>query len=274
MSKYNPPEGYLLDLNSGLYYTQVIAEDESGNKSQVVTWFNADTGEYRQDVYPIKGSAAPKADEKEVKKKKKSSKLPILIPIILLALIAGAVALGYFKLGWFDAVEDTAREETGDDNSTSSQTADSSDSTVSAETNNFDGAIEIFVYDDGFITLVAHTDRLYGPHIKHLSFHAADYSISVDDWDDSGSFTQCSVWKRDDSDSENISYKYFKDANYNINGDVIAIESDISDIPDLNMYSNVDSVFLQVEYYEGEHPNIYQNYDVNSVVSFVNRSGN
>ena len=72
MSKYNPPEGYLLDQNSGLYYTQVIAEDESGNKSQVVTWFNADTGEYRQDVYPIKGSAAPKADEKEVKKRRKA----------------------------------------------------------------------------------------------------------------------------------------------------------------------------------------------------------
>ena len=56
MAKYQAPEGYVLDSNTGLYYTQVIAEDAAGNKSQVVTWFNADTGEYRQDVYPVKGS--------------------------------------------------------------------------------------------------------------------------------------------------------------------------------------------------------------------------
>ncbi|MBO4808627.1 MAG: hypothetical protein J5537_06250 [Lachnospiraceae bacterium] len=56
MAKYQAPEGYLLDSNTGLYYTQIIAEDEKGAKSQVVTWFNADTGEYRQDVYPIEGS--------------------------------------------------------------------------------------------------------------------------------------------------------------------------------------------------------------------------
>ena len=56
MAKYQAPEGYVLDPNTGLYYTQVIAEDDNGAKSQVVTWFNADTGEYRQDVYPIEGS--------------------------------------------------------------------------------------------------------------------------------------------------------------------------------------------------------------------------
>jgi hypothetical protein len=56
MAKYQAPEGYVLDPNTGLYYTQVIAEDDKGAKSKVVTWFNADTGEYRQDVYPIDGS--------------------------------------------------------------------------------------------------------------------------------------------------------------------------------------------------------------------------
>ena len=93
MAKYQAPEGYVLDSNTGLYYTQVIGEDAAGNKSQVVTWFNADTGEYRQDVYPVKGGAntappisngakatassnAPKGPSKsEVKKQAKQAKL-------------------------------------------------------------------------------------------------------------------------------------------------------------------------------------------------------
>ena len=50
---YSAPEGYTLDQNTGLYYTQVIAADDKGNRSQVVTWFNTETGEYRQDVYPV-----------------------------------------------------------------------------------------------------------------------------------------------------------------------------------------------------------------------------
>ena len=87
MAKYQAPEGYVLDPGTGLYYTQVIAEDGNGNKSQVVTWFNADTGEYRQDVYPIKGGAntapplsnakkEPKGPSKaEQKKQAKQAKL-------------------------------------------------------------------------------------------------------------------------------------------------------------------------------------------------------
>ncbi len=53
MNQYNPPEGYQLDERTGLYYTQTLAEDENGQQAQVVNWFNAKTGEYRQDVYPI-----------------------------------------------------------------------------------------------------------------------------------------------------------------------------------------------------------------------------
>jgi hypothetical protein len=56
MANYLPPEGYEFDSNSGLYYTQVIANDEAGNQVQVVTWFNADSGEYTQNTYPIQGS--------------------------------------------------------------------------------------------------------------------------------------------------------------------------------------------------------------------------
>lgn len=77
MAKYQAPEGYVLDSGTGLYYTQIIAEDEQGNKSQVVTWFNADTGEYRQDVYPIEGSVA-QASETETSEPVKTE--PRLIP--------------------------------------------------------------------------------------------------------------------------------------------------------------------------------------------------
>ena len=57
MALYNPPDGYLYDSNSGLYYSQVVAQDEMGNISQIVTWFDANTGQYSQNVYPVKGSA-------------------------------------------------------------------------------------------------------------------------------------------------------------------------------------------------------------------------
>lgn len=53
MDNYAAPEGYIYDKNTGLYYTQIIAVDEQGNQSQVVNWFNPETGEYTQNVYPI-----------------------------------------------------------------------------------------------------------------------------------------------------------------------------------------------------------------------------
>lgn len=53
MALYNPPEGYLYDNNSGLYYSQVVTQDELGNINQVVTWFDANTGQYSQNVYPV-----------------------------------------------------------------------------------------------------------------------------------------------------------------------------------------------------------------------------
>lgn len=53
MDNYAAPEGYIYDENTGLYYTQIIAVDEQGNQSQVVNWFNPETGEYTQNVYPI-----------------------------------------------------------------------------------------------------------------------------------------------------------------------------------------------------------------------------
>ena len=55
MAKYKAPEGYLFSEESGLYYSQIIAKDENGKTNQIVTWFNADTGEYTRQIYPIEG---------------------------------------------------------------------------------------------------------------------------------------------------------------------------------------------------------------------------
>ncbi|MBO4808634.1 MAG: hypothetical protein J5537_06285 [Lachnospiraceae bacterium] len=52
MAKYQPPVGYEYDPNTGLYFNQVRAVDENGQNVRVITWFNADTGEYTRDIYP------------------------------------------------------------------------------------------------------------------------------------------------------------------------------------------------------------------------------
>ncbi len=53
MANYLPPEGFAPDQRTGLYYSQVITQDENGNVFQVVTWFNPETGEYSRNVYPV-----------------------------------------------------------------------------------------------------------------------------------------------------------------------------------------------------------------------------
>ncbi len=58
MAYYQVPQDYQFDPQTGLYYSQIIASDVSGNQSQIVTWFNADTGQYSQNVYPISPSQA------------------------------------------------------------------------------------------------------------------------------------------------------------------------------------------------------------------------
>ena len=55
MEKYREPEGYLFDERTGLYYSQIIGVDETGRQAQIVTWFNAETGEYSQYTYPVEG---------------------------------------------------------------------------------------------------------------------------------------------------------------------------------------------------------------------------
>lgn len=52
MEKYYPPEGFIRDKNSNLYYQKLIGTDENGVSVQYVTWFDAETGEYSQHQYP------------------------------------------------------------------------------------------------------------------------------------------------------------------------------------------------------------------------------
>lgn len=63
MGRYREPEGYLYDERTGLYYSQVIALDESGEQVQVVTWFNAESGEYSQFFYPIEKIQSPQVEQ-------------------------------------------------------------------------------------------------------------------------------------------------------------------------------------------------------------------
>ena len=256
MAKYQAPEGYVLDDNTGLYYTQVVVEDDAGNMAQVVTWFDANTGEYRQDVYPI--------NKKDETKKIKKKVWPIIFLIVLLV-AAGALAYWYFT-------KVNNGEGTSKSDSEAAEATGATENVVGVP-DKPDGLIEIFVYDDGYATLVCHTDLLEGPHVKHLTFYLGDYSVSVNDWDDGGSITQCSIWKKDENPGENTSYSFLADATYNINGPVIAIDADLGQIEDLDMTSLIGDIFVQAEYYEEGH-NYYYSYDINEVVSFVFRNGN
>jgi hypothetical protein len=51
---YSPPEGFEFDPSSGLYYNSTMGSDpETGKAVQWVTWFNASSGEYTQNSYPV-----------------------------------------------------------------------------------------------------------------------------------------------------------------------------------------------------------------------------
>lgn len=69
MTKYNPPEGYVFDTNTGLYYSQVIAKNQKGVTCQIVTWFNAKTGEYSRNIYPVNGHVKTEEANKNVTKR-------------------------------------------------------------------------------------------------------------------------------------------------------------------------------------------------------------
>ena len=66
MEKYREPEGYLFDERTGLYYSQVIGVDETGRQAQIVTWFNAETGEYSQYTYPVEDIDGKTTEQKVI----------------------------------------------------------------------------------------------------------------------------------------------------------------------------------------------------------------
>ncbi|HKM04493.1 MAG TPA: leucine-rich repeat domain-containing protein [Lachnospiraceae bacterium] len=55
MQNYSAPEGFIYDENSCMYYQSVPSYDEAGNVNQLVTWFNAESGEYTQYYYSMDG---------------------------------------------------------------------------------------------------------------------------------------------------------------------------------------------------------------------------
>ena len=57
MAVYSAPEGFLFDVNTGLYVRESIVFDEAGNKYRHRMFFNADTGNYSQLSEPIKEEA-------------------------------------------------------------------------------------------------------------------------------------------------------------------------------------------------------------------------
>lgn len=72
MTKYSPPEGYVYDTNTGLYYSQVIAKNQEGITCQIVTWFNAETGEYSRNIYPVNDHVVKTEKENKDKPKQRA----------------------------------------------------------------------------------------------------------------------------------------------------------------------------------------------------------
>ena len=109
MANFEIPAGFIKDENTGLYYSQKIETDTSGRQVQNVTWFNADTGEYNNVVYPIAGPAtqptpktAPvKANIGTAPAAKKKSKAPAIVGVVV-ALAALGVAAYFFLPGLLD----------------------------------------------------------------------------------------------------------------------------------------------------------------------------
>lgn len=104
MAKYNPPEGYLYDENSGLYYTQIIAKAENGTENQVVTWFDAESGQYSQEVYPIDENTTFIDDEEieyigEYKSNSNSKPVKGLSKGALIGIIAGGIVMFALIIG-------------------------------------------------------------------------------------------------------------------------------------------------------------------------------
>ena len=257
MAKYQAPEGYVLDPGTGLFYTQVIAEDESGNKSQVVTWFNADTGEYRQDVYPIQGGAntappvsnsglLPAPPEPEIRlsngksvasvrenngritvskvakpasPKKKSKTLLIAIASILA--IAAIVCGFIFKDKLFGK---NSGGNGGNEELSSSEDNNSDSGDISGKIT--DDIFEIHVASDTEAFFVFHAEKTGIEKIRVVEFDLDDFKIILADYEQDHSSFTCHILKNGQTYSDgSTELIYLRDAEYYVCGTDIIIRA-------------------------------------------------
>jgi len=122
MANYQVPEGFLYDKKSGLYYSITEAVDSTGKLSRVLTWFDAESGTYDQEVYPVieqeghlPGGVQKAGDFSESPKQpfdKHQLGILILSGSGILLLCAAILFLGLVKSGWFKnrSEEEISRE--------------------------------------------------------------------------------------------------------------------------------------------------------------------
>lgn len=69
MAVYQAPEGYSFDPASGLWVKKMVVSDKNGVQYDHRYYFNADTGEYKQESFPLSGNTAVKVKSPKTKKK-------------------------------------------------------------------------------------------------------------------------------------------------------------------------------------------------------------
>ena len=191
-----------------------------------------------------------------------SSKITIIVAAAVVIVAAVTVLLlGKFKFGWFDG-------DTSGNASSDAGTSISVEGIAGEEETNIGDIIAINTHNDRKVTFVYYGKQLEGvDNLDHLAFHVGDYSISVDDWDNTGNLKQCSVWVRDrENEGENPSYKLFKEATYKNENSVITIDTDFNDIPEIDPYNMNQPCQLHVEYHNGGNYNY--DFDWNTVTYY------
>lgn len=86
VTKYMPPEGFEIDPESLLFYRSDRGNDpDTGAPVQWVTWFDPNTGEYRQVSYPVEAQPEPEAlplpEEPEPEPEPVSEPVPEPVPV-------------------------------------------------------------------------------------------------------------------------------------------------------------------------------------------------
>ncbi len=236
MAKYQAPEGYVLDPNTGLYYTQIVAYDDAGNQVQVVNWFNADTGEYRQEIYPVKKEAEPVKRETPSEAPKSApikKHKPIALIVTLSAVVIGLGVCGYLfkdQIRGFVSVNETAGTETDITYAESSEESAGEASQYSEAVDDTDWKMredifEIYVPNDMEGYFVFHAGKVGLENIQQMSFEMGEFSVGLDDFDETKQHFQCSVWKKAEPISPEAvaSYEYYKDAEYYTRGSDIIV---------------------------------------------------